>query len=127
LIYNLYPRGFKVFVDGRSDFYGGKFDQDYIDVLDVKYNWQQTLDRYGVDTILLPCDAPLSGALKESRRWRVAYDDGIAIVFRPAALAGVRMKQVFTGNTGGIGGGGPETTSIKTGTLKDPLFKLEEY
>ena len=123
LIYNLYHRGFKVFVDGRSDFYGGEFDQDYIDVLNVKYNWQQTLDRFGVDTILLPCDAPLSGALKESRRWRVAYDDGIAIVFRPAALAGARMQQVFTGKNGGIGGRGREITSVKPGILRDPLFK----
>ena len=123
LIYQLFPRGFKVFVDGRSDFYGGEFDQDYIDVLNVKYNWQQTLDRYGVDTILLPCDAPLSGALKQSRRWRVAYDDGMAIVFRPAALAGARMQQVFTGKNGGIGGGGPETTSVKPGILRDHLFK----
>ena len=123
LIYNLYPRGFKVFVDGRSDFYGGKFDQDYIDVLGVKYNWQQTLDRYGVDTILLPCDVPLSGALKESRRWRVAYDDGIAIVFRPAALAGARMQQVFTGKNGGIDGGDREITSVKPVVLKDHLSK----
>ena len=123
LIYNLYPRGFKVFVDGRSDFYGGEFDQDYIDVLNVKYNWQQTLDRFGVDTILLPCDAPLSGALKESRRWRVAYDDGIAIVFRPAALAGARMQQVFTGKNGGIVGGDREITSVKPVVLKDHLFK----
>jgi hypothetical protein len=123
LIYNLYPRGFKVFVDGRSDFYGGKFGQDYIDVLEVKYNWQQTLDRYGVDTILLPCDAALSGALKESRRWRVAYDDGIAIVFRPAALGKARMQQVFTGRNGEIGGGDREVTSVKPGILKDHLFK----
>ena len=126
LIYKLSPRGFKVFVDGRSDFYGGKFGQEYIDVLEVKYNWQQTLDRYGVDTILLPCDAALTGALKESRRWRVAYDDGMAIVFRPAALAGARMQQVFTGTTGGIGGGDPEITSVKTGILRDRLIKLEE-
>jgi hypothetical protein len=77
LIYKLSPRGFKVFVDGRSDFYGGTFGQDYIDVLEVKYNWQQTLDRYGVDTILLPCDAALTGALKESRRWRVAQSSSI--------------------------------------------------
>ena len=101
MIYKLSPLGFKVFVDGRSDFYGGKFGQDYIDVMNVKYNWQQTLDRYGVDTILMPSDAPLAGALKESRRWRVAYDDGMAIVFRPAAAAGARMEQVFTGNAGG--------------------------
>ena len=74
LIYKLSPRGFKVFVDGRSDFYGGKFGQEYIDVLEVKYNWQQTLDRYGVDTILLPCDAALS--------WRV---EGV-----PALARGLR-------------------------------------
>ena len=126
LIYKLSPRGFKVFVDGRSDFYGGKFGQDYVDVLNVKYNWQETLDRYGVDTILMPCDAVLTGALKESRRWRVAYDDGMAIVFRPAALAGARMQQVFTGTNGGIGGGDPEITSVKTGILRDRLIKLEE-
>jgi hypothetical protein len=126
LIYKLSPRGFKVFVDGRSDFYGGKFGQDYIEVLEVKHNWQETLDRYGVDTILLPCDAALTGALKESRRWRVAYDDGMAIVFRPAALAGARMQQVFTGITGGIGGGDPEITSVKTRILRDRLIKLED-
>jgi len=118
LIYKLYPRGFKVFVDGRSDFYGGKFGQDYIDVLDVKYNWQQTLDRYGVDTILMPSDAALTGALKESQRWRVAYDDGRAIVFRPAALAGART-QIFTGVTSGIGGGDPEIASVKTVIPRD--------
>jgi len=127
LIYKLSPRGFKVFVDGRSDFYGGKFGQEYIDVLDVKYTWQQTLDRYGVDTILMPTDAPLAGALKESRRWRVAYDDGMAIVFRPAAAASGRMEQVFTGITGG-NGGSREITSIKHGIPGDHLnHKLEEY
>jgi len=127
LIYRLSPRGFKVFVDGRSDFYGGKFGQEYIDVLNVKYTWQQTLDRYGVDTILMPTDAPLAGALKESRRWRVAYDDGMAIVFRPAAAESGRMEQVFTGTTGG-NGGSRKIASIKHGIPGDHLnHKLEEY
>jgi len=81
LIYRLYP-GRKVFVDGRSDFYGDDFENKYIDVLNVKYGWEQTLTGFGVDTILMPPSAPLSGALKESSRWRVVYDDGIALVFR---------------------------------------------
>ncbi len=69
LIYRLSPEGSKVYVDGRSDFYGGKFDQDdYLDVMNAKYTWQNTLTRYGVDTILLPVDAPLTGALKETSR-----------------------------------------------------------
>jgi hypothetical protein len=90
LIYRLWPSGAKVFVDGRSDFYGEKFGQDYIDVLSVKYDWEQTLARYGVDTILLPTDASLASALKESSHWRVVYDDGMAIVFRPARGAAGR-------------------------------------
>jgi hypothetical protein len=124
LIYRLSPQGFKVFVDGRSDFYGGKFGQEYIDVMEVKYNWQQTLDRYGVDTILLPADAPLTGALKESRRWRVAYDDGMAIVFRPAAGAGTGMEQVFTGTNGEKGGRDPEITFVKRGIPLDHLNQI---
>ena len=75
----------KVFVDGRSDFYGDDFEAKYIDVLNVKYGWEKTLSGFGVDTILLPPSAPLSGALKESSRWRVVYDDGIALVFRSGA------------------------------------------
>src|ERR1019366_632952 len=48
LIYRLYPLT-KVFVDGRSDFYGGDFEEKYIDVLNVKYDWEKTLGRFGVD------------------------------------------------------------------------------
>ena len=89
LIYRLYP-AHKVFVDGRSDFYGDDFEEKYIDVLNVKYGWEKTLSGFGVDTILMPPSAPLSGALKESSRWRVVYDDGIALVFRCAQRAGGR-------------------------------------
>lgn len=99
LLYNLWPKGVKVFVDGRSDFYGPEFGQAYIDILNVKYGWEQTLARYGVNTILMPVDAPLTGALKESRNWRVVYDDTRAIVFRKT---GAGAEQV---STSGIGGG----------------------
>jgi len=81
LIYKLYPNN-QVFIDGRSDFYGRRFCEKYLDIVQVKYNWQQHLNEYGVDTVLLPTDAPLAGALKESSRWHVVYDDGDAIVFR---------------------------------------------
>jgi Flp pilus assembly pilin Flp len=97
LIYSLYP-AHKVFVDGRSDFYGDDFENKYIDVLNVKVGWEKTLDGFGVDTILMPPSAPLSGALKESSHWRVVYDDGIALVFRPASRAG--GVQVSAANSG---------------------------
>ena len=82
--YLIYTRH-RVFVDGRSDFYGDDFEDKYIDVMNVKYGWEQTLARFNVDTVLLPPSAPLAGALKESQKWRVAYDDGIALVFRAVA------------------------------------------
>jgi hypothetical protein len=87
LIYRLYPR-IRVFVDGRFDLYGQQFTEKYIDLMKVRNGWDQTLQQYGVDTILLPVDEPLTGVLKECRRWRVVHDDGTAIVFRSeAALA----------------------------------------
>jgi len=83
LIYRLYPE-INVFVDGRSDFYGAAHEQLCQDVWNVRHDWEKKLARFRVDTLLVPAETPLAGALKESVRWRVAYDDGLAIVFRPA-------------------------------------------
>jgi hypothetical protein len=80
LIWSLYPAQ-KVFVDGRSDFYGDDFGEKYIDILNVREGWDKTLAHFGVDTILMPPNSPLAGALKQSSRWRVVYDDGVAMVF----------------------------------------------
>ena len=100
LIYRLYPRT-KVFVDGRSDFYGDDFEEKCIAVLNVKYDWEKTLGGFGVDTILLPPSVPLAGALKESSRWRVVYDDGVALVFRSAQnTAGESISAATGGGTG---------------------------
>src|ERR1022692_884373 len=109
LIYRLYP-AHKVYVDGRSDFYGDDFEYKYIDVLNVKTGWEKTLSGFGVDTILLPPSAPLSGALKEASRGRVVYDDGIALVFRPASRTG--SVQVSAANSGGGEGRDREVTKI---------------
>jgi hypothetical protein len=81
LIYRLYPTK-KVFIDGRSDFYGDKFGLSYLDLVQIKYGWQKTLDKYAIDTIVLKPDWALTGTLKISRDWRVVYDDTVAVVFR---------------------------------------------
>ncbi len=81
LIYHLYPAK-KVFIDGRSDFYGDKFGLRYLDLIQIKYGWQKTLDNYAIDTIVLKPDWALTGTLKISGDWRVVYDDTIAVVFR---------------------------------------------
>jgi len=111
LIYRLYPQT-RVFVDGRSDFYGPDFEQKYVDALNVQYGWEQTLSKFGVNTILLPPSMPLTGALKECSRWRLVYDDGVALVFRSvnrsggetvSALGGTsRDREITKTPTGGL-------------------------
>lgn len=90
LIYHLWPTGGKVYVDGRSDFYGSKFDKEYIELMRGKYDWEQTLSRYAVNTVVLPPGDGLASTIKESQHWRVIYDDGIAIVFQQVPPAGAR-------------------------------------
>src|SRR5437588_11572025 len=83
LIYRLYPST-QVFIDGRSDFYGADFVIQCEHLINARYDWEAELQRFGVDTVLLRPNAPLSEALKESRNWKVVFDNGSAILFRAA-------------------------------------------
>jgi hypothetical protein len=93
--------GSRSFVDGRSDFFGDAFEQKYNDVLRLQLGWEKTLSEFGVDTILMPWDAPLTVALKESSHWRVVYDDGMALVFRPAGRNGGEVSAAMTSGRAG--------------------------
>jgi len=81
LIYKLSPYNHKVFVDGRDDFYGEKFEEKYLDVMTVHYDWEQYLRQYRIDTVLLSTKSALATVMKESGHWRAVYDDTVAIVF----------------------------------------------
>lgn len=98
LIYHLYPAK-KVFIDGRSDFYGDKFGLGYLDLIGVKYDWQQTLDKYAIDTIVIAPRFALASTLKISRDWRVVYDDGISVVFRRNRTNPVSLVSSDAGNS----------------------------
>lgn len=86
LIYRLYPSK-HVFVDGRSDFYGADFVVRCGHVINARYDWERSLNEFGVDTVLLKTDAPLATVLKQSPEWHVLFDDGHAIVFARAEAA----------------------------------------
>jgi hypothetical protein len=78
LIYRLYPR-VKVFADGRSDFYRqGRVLEDMIDLRLVRPSWQQILDRYDVQWMLLKRDEPLALIAEMSGRWTSLYRDDTA-------------------------------------------------
>jgi hypothetical protein len=97
LIYREYPRG-RVFIDGRSDFYGAEFAGNYIKAMGAQAGWERYLSRYGVETVLLPPDAPLAGALKQSGAWRLVYADGVALIFRSVRAAPLPLQQASSGS-----------------------------
>jgi len=100
LIYREYPRG-RVFIDGRSDFYGAEFAGKYIQAMGAQAGWERYLSRYRVETVLLPPDAPLAGALRQSGAWHLIYDDGVALIFRAARAAPLPLKQASAAPCGG--------------------------
>jgi len=69
--------------------------------MNVRYDWEKNLNQYHVNAILLPADASLAGTLKESRRWRPIYDDGVAIVFRATDASAAGADQVSAVSQGG--------------------------
>jgi hypothetical protein len=81
IIYSFYPRQ-KVYVDGRSDFYGEKLGQEYLHLMQGAYDWRAILDRNGFDVALLPVDWPLASMLKLDPSWQVVQDDTKVILFR---------------------------------------------
>jgi hypothetical protein len=123
LIYRLFPHT-KVFTDGRSDFYGPAFGREFLDVLAVKHNWERMLLKYGVDTVLLPADSALSNALKESAKWRLTYDDGVATVFRTASTRHTAASQPGRTSSASFASGkkrGREITKVQQAVISRSL------
>jgi hypothetical protein len=81
IIYMFYPRQ-KVYVDGRSDFYGEKLGQEYLHLLQGSYDWRAIVNRNGFNVALLPVDWPLASLLKLDPSWVVVQDDTRVILFQ---------------------------------------------
>lgn len=70
----------KVFVDGRSDFYGPEVGNEYIHLMNGQWDWEKIMDKYRFDAALLPIESSLSQLLKMRADWRVVDDDGKRIL-----------------------------------------------
>jgi hypothetical protein len=80
IIFSFYPQQ-KVFVDGRSDFYGESLGKDYLHLLQAAYDWRAIMERYRFRVALLPVEWPLTAMLKVDSSWRVVEDDHRAVLF----------------------------------------------
>jgi len=83
--------GLPVFVDGRDDLYLASTNvfQDYLETTGLTKDPDAVLARYGVDTVLMPQDAPLTRYLEaEPRKWETVYNDKTAAVLRRVTARG---------------------------------------
>ena len=84
LIYVNYPTQ-KVFIDGRSDFYGETIGREYLALMQAAHNSGTLLRKFQFDLALVPVEWPLAEVLKNKRGWTVLEDDGKAVLFQLAA------------------------------------------
>jgi hypothetical protein len=80
----------KVFVDGRSDFYGPEIGDRFLGLVSGRPGWEKTMKDYGFDLVLLPTDTPLIQLLKGRPEWReAAHDDKRTLLVRTKAAVPV--------------------------------------
>jgi len=70
----------KVYVDGRSDFYGAEIGNQYLQLTGGQWNWEQIMQKNGFTSVLLPSELPICQLLKRDPGWRVEEDSGKTIL-----------------------------------------------
>jgi hypothetical protein len=79
LIWKLYPTT-PVFIDGRADLYGPDLFHDFADAYQFKNHWQQILQRWKIQTVIVPPTSALAVGLQSSPGWAISYQDPQAII-----------------------------------------------
>ena len=79
-IFKLWP-DYQVYIDGRTDLYDDAFIRRYINVMTAGDGWQQTLDKDGINTILIETDSTADKFLRIEPAWNEIYRDDMAVIF----------------------------------------------
>jgi len=99
-IWHLYPE-YRVFVDGRADLYGDDLLSQFKTAIRLRTGWQDVLDRWQVQTVLVPPSTALAQALLLDPNWHAAFQDSQAIVLLrthpPVEKTGFCRKRVPAG------------------------------
>ncbi|HET8547140.1 MAG TPA: hypothetical protein VFL57_04010 [Bryobacteraceae bacterium] len=67
----------RVYFDGRSDFYGARYMNDYLRIIEVRAGWRENVERFGFTHALLPNRYSLVPALTAAG-WKTLYRDEVA-------------------------------------------------
>jgi hypothetical protein len=76
----------KVYLDGRSDFYGKDVLERYGTVNDVRPGWDRILDAERITHVMVGPEKALAQALRLHSGWRAVRADAIAVVFERTGL-----------------------------------------
>ncbi len=80
LLFTLWP-DYLVFVDGRTDLYDDAFLREYLSTYVADEGWQEALDEYGIQLVIVETNSILAKFLRIDPAWREAYRDETAAVF----------------------------------------------
>ena len=75
-------RDCRIFVDGRTDLYGDEVIGQWIDLINAKPGWEDSLRSHEIEVIVLSPDRPLVQELENAPNWQRAYLDDKAVVYR---------------------------------------------
>jgi hypothetical protein len=91
------------FVDSRSDTYGRKILQQYLDIVGLSPDWRSLLAHYHIRWALLPTGEPLAQALALSPDWRCELADskGVAVLCRQMSNIAPPLTVCVTGPSRG--------------------------
>jgi hypothetical protein len=80
--WEMYPE-YKMFVDGRFEAREVQVWDDYLSVSRARADWQETLDRWGIRTLILSKEfhTPLLPFVEKSGAWNKVYEDKMGAVY----------------------------------------------
>ena len=81
VVYRLFPQT-QVVVDDRHDFYGADFFKLYLRMIHAEFGWDEFLQRYKPQYVLLPRESPLANLLMKTPGWKVIHLDEVSTTFR---------------------------------------------
>lgn len=80
LVYRDFPNQ-KIFVDGRSDYFGQQIGYEYLTMLETDPGWQPLWRKWNFDAALMPTKMKLTRALEQDPDWRVVDRTEAALLF----------------------------------------------
>jgi hypothetical protein len=79
LLLRLWPTH-QIFMDGHTHIYGEALTREYERVITLDEGWEDILETYGVDWVIMRQNSPLVRALSARENWQLAYEDKTAVI-----------------------------------------------